>query len=296
MVEEGLGKYRPETRVCGLGELSGVLRGVKLPVVVKPHMGVKSRGVMVVEGLNEIARVVENLKRYYEGKEYLGFETEKPKVLVEEFIEGRQVTPLCMVDHDGKLVTYAYVDVMTGRDVGEGHSQLVYRTYPAQLLNDKVKVEMEEVLQKIVRDAGLKSTFIHPELMVTKKGFVIMEINVRIGGFRSEMMGYATGVDMDEMAIELALGREVEWRPKWDKSCTAVEVWSVEAGRVKAIGEIDASAVIGYKKGVEVGDYYVAPPKGNKPLASCYVVTDESSLKMAQQLHDKFLRGVVIIG
>jgi biotin carboxylase len=114
-----------------------------------------------------------------------------------------------------------------------------------------------------------------------------MEVNVRIGGFRSELLQYAYGVDLDALALRLALGEEVRFRPVTNGSATAVEVWEETSGVINRLELPEDERMTDVKVYFKAGENYVAPPEAQKPLAQFYVVSEEGSLGVAQALREQ---------
>jgi biotin carboxylase len=282
MRKEGLGRYRPNTQELTLSAVGEYLRMVELPRVVKPFIGSKSRGVRIIRHLSDWEAAEAYLRGHFRTVERHGIMVQ-PKVLVEELVTGEMITAVTKVDHTGGVEILTFERVLTGKDVGQQHQQLVYRTVPA-MPDGRVKQAIETILTGIVAGAGLTSTFLHPEFLVEGVEVKVMEVNVRIGGFRRELLTYAYGVDLDELAVRLALGEAIAYEPKRDGSCTAVEVWEETSGVIERLELPEDERMKGVKVYFEKGDEYVAPPAAQKPLARYYVVSEGGSLEVAQKL------------
>lgn len=141
--------------------------------------------------------------------------------------------------------------------------------------------------------SDLKSTFIFPEFFITKDNRIILiELNVRLGGFRSELYKYAYGLDLRLMAIKLALGQSIDLNKSKAKSSTAVEVWSNQSGTIKKLIVPDHPQMHYKKTFFNQSDYYQAAPIGDKPLAKFYIVSQSNSLSLAEKL--KSLTKIII--
>src|SRR5690606_29130931 len=127
-------------------------------------------------------------------------------------------------DKKGKLVKLGDCSVYSGRNLGEEHQQLVYRIMPSRQPQQTLR-KIHQILQQLVTASGLRSTFLHPEFILDHDGLKLMEINVRIGGFRAEMMKYTAHIDLTELAVDLALGKKLPTSIDYHQSCTAVEIW-----------------------------------------------------------------------
>jgi biotin carboxylase len=204
-------------------------------------------------------------------------------VLVEEYIDGRQIAPVSYVDKKGKLHIVAGVDVLRGPDVGQKHIQNVYRTTPSTM-SDKQIQKVHTVLQLLVDRTGLKSTFLDPELYWVGNRLYVIEVNVRLGGFRSILLKQAYGIDLDELVVRLAMGEDLSIRFKQRKSCTATEVWDDRTGIIKSFVMPDGYDYVNLTYKSAQGDGYLAPPKGNVPLSYFYIVDTKNSLAVAKKI------------
>jgi biotin carboxylase len=276
MVKNGLSLYRPESKEVDFVNSKEYLENEKLPVVIKPIMGSKSRGVLVLRDRNELSRYMNRIKYHFDSEKVRRSLNAKEKVLIEEYVEGKQFTFTGFVDESGDVHKIGFERVYRGVDVGQNHQQLVYRTTDIDI-DEEVLEEAYKLINKLVKIAGLKSTFVFPDYILSKKGkLILVELNVRAGGFRAEMYKYANGIDFDKIAVQLALGEEIGWEKKFNGSCTAVELWADKSGKINKFDFNIRDKVEGFKQYFSVGDEYISPPDGDKPLVSFFVVGDNS--------------------
>lgn len=284
MIEMGLDQFRPNSTIMTLREFEGNYERA-FPYVVKPSMGAKSRGVFVVRSRDDYVRARGYLKDHYKkSKYYRGYEAEA-RVIIEEYIDrGKQMTITCYVDDGSELIDMQFVDVLTGKDVGQDHQQLVYRSTPS-IIDSAAMTKAKSVISEFAKGSGLKSVFLHPEFMVVDDRIFLIEVNVRVGGFRSELYRYTTNEDIDEMVIKLALGEKIA-NPSYagEIGCCAVEVWEEKSGELIKF-EIN-DEVEGFKQYIEVGDDYVAPPLAQIPISRFYVTGQGEQLSKAKRIRD----------
>lgn len=281
-----LGEYRPRAEVVPLAELDKVIQLFKFPYVIKPTVGAKSRGVFVIRNDGDVVKALERIGEHY-SKIKIARMLKSPEVLVEDYIDGKQIAPVSFVDANGELHILAGVDVTRGPDVGQKHIQNVYRTTPSAMSEGEL-VQVRWLLQRLVDLSGLKSTFLDPELYWVGEKLYIIEINCRLGGFRNTLLQEAYGIDVDSGVIDLALGRDLDLKFKSKFGCTACEIWEDEGGEIEEFSLPEGYEYIELKKLYGVGDEYVAPPKKDKPLAAFYL-KDEigSSFKQALEMRKK---------
>lgn len=227
------------------------------------------------------------LKNHFESERSIRFGRVAQEVLIEQYLDGKMIVPVCYVDHEGNLVILAFNDIVRGVDVNQPHMQLLYRQIPSHF-SEYYHQQVHFLLQKLITLTGLRSTFLDPELMIYKDKLYVIEINVRGGGFRYETLKHAFGVNMDVMALNLALGKRPHFEPQFVKSCTACEVWEARSGKLLDFSLPKSKNIVESEVLFEPGETYEAPPTGNTPLARYYVVSQaDQSLKIAKAIRNK---------
>ena len=81
----------------------------------------------------------------------------------------------------------------------------------------------------------LKETFLDPEFFVDKDSVYLIEVNVRMGGFRHDLALPAFQIDLNKMVAELALGQEIDDELKVIGSASACEIWETRSGVIKKL-------------------------------------------------------------
>lgn len=171
--------------------------GFEPPFVVKASDRSGSRGVTVVRDMLEWEGAFDVAKR----------ESFSGDVVVEEYFEGRQFS-LEMMSHKGIHwfcgLTEEFFDV-TGTSAEKGN------LVPGRLSNENVSV-MRGVVERALKALGIEEGPSHSEVRINEAGrCCIIEVGARMGGdFRNRLIKEAYGVDMDELAIRLALGEDVK--------------------------------------------------------------------------------------
>ncbi len=282
MVENGLADFHPKSVVIELNEVEHEIERFGYPCVLKPVVGSKSRGVFVIRSSNGLQRALKRLNKHF-SQITIRRNLEAKNVLLQEYVTGQQVAPVSYVDAEGELRIIAEVDVLCGTDVGQQHMQCVYRTTPS-VLDKAMMQQIQQLLQQIVKAAGLRSTLLDPELMISGRGLKLMEINARLGGYRTELFKPAYGIDLEKMVVQLALGEELDIDLKKKESCTAVEVWEEKSGRLLEFSFPNQDQVYHYEQLIQKGEEYLVPPEGDVPIASFYVLAQSDSLKKAQEI------------
>ena len=176
--------------------------GACLPVIVKPTDRSGSLGVQKVERQEDLAAAIARAKE-------LSFSGE---VLVEEFIEGREIS-VEMISCRGIHYALQITDKVT---TGAPHFVELAHHQPSDL-----PAEMQARIFAITRRAldalGITNGASHSEYKITDSGrIVVMEIGGRMGGdfIGSDLVKLSTGYDFVEGVIRVALGEIIHPEPK----------------------------------------------------------------------------------
>ncbi|NCN03461.1 MAG: ATP-grasp domain-containing protein [Candidatus Pacebacteria bacterium] len=281
----GLAEFRPKAVVTSLIEVEKHLDQFNFPIVVKARFGAKSRGVYTINVSSDFQAVKK------EFIEKTG-NNETEDILVEEFIFGDQLSPISYVSNDGKLKSLGFVDIVTAREMGQKNLQLVFRSLPSK--HSKTVLEkIDEILQMIIDATGLKSVALHPEFFVVGEKVYLIEINVRLGGFRRSLLKSAYGIDMNKVGFELAMGLTISDQKQTNNSSTVGEIWSDHSGVVNELKIPNSPYLSNVIYTKQVGDKYIAPPREQIPLAIFFVKASQDSLKIAKELRENTLLEIV---
>lgn len=286
MLDHGLSNFHPRSRVIRLGSVDVSINEFNFPYVIKPSVGAKSRAVYIVNSKTDLSHAVKNISNHYSKPKIVRI-IENNDILIEDYIDGKQIAPVSYVDSDGELHIIAGVDVVRGPDIGQKHIQNVYRSTPSQMTETQL-AKVKWLLQKIVSLSGLKSTFLDPELYWVGDRLYLIEINCRLGGFRNTLFKEAYGIDLDKAVVDLALGEKPDLSFVTNKSCTACEIWDDRSGQIKSFELPEGYEYIELSQKFKNGDYYTAPPQSDKPLASFYLSSSSrSSLNLAYEMRSQ---------
>jgi biotin carboxylase len=177
---------------------TAIEKKVGFPLVIKPSGLAQSLLVTICyhqeeleKELKKTFRKIRSLHKNYKDKH------EEPKILVEEFMDGNMYSIDGYVNSRGKIYFCPVVEITTGQSVGFddffGYKQIT----PTHLSRKSIQ-DAEMVTKKGVHALGLKSSSFHAELMKTEKGWKIIEIGPRVGGFRDDMYQLSYGFSHTE--------------------------------------------------------------------------------------------------
>ncbi len=240
------------------------------PFLLKPNTGAKSRYIQLVKNKKDLSKKykfclgkIQNSKTNL-FREALGIKSE---IFAEELLQGKQYTTTSFV-FNGKVVHLGIADIVSTQDLGGEGFHLISRTTPTRLPKE-YQEKILSVSAQGIKALGLDNIPVHPELIYTKEGPKILEMAARIGGYRSEMEKYSSGIDLDELALDICLGQKPNTERKFKKACTAVEIWPEKSGKIKKINLDEIKQIKEVKKFVlnrKPGQNFQKSPIGTKPL------------------------------
>jgi biotin carboxylase len=253
---------RPET-------LDKIEKRIGYPLVVKPSGLAASLLVSICYHREELEKVlkmtIKKIDQIYKDKKGRGL----PRILVEEFMEGDMYSIDAYVNARGVIYFAPTVYVKTGKDVGFDDFFGYMRMTPTQL-NSSHTEEAQEAATKGIKALGMRSTTCHIELMRTEKGWKVIEIGPRIGGFRHEMYDLSFGIDHSLNDILIRIPKKPTL-PKKVKGFTAVmQFYAKKEGKLDKIqGQFKIEALDSVKRlrvRKEVGDRCTFAKNGGDPV------------------------------
>lgn len=166
------------------------------PVILKPRDNSGSRGVILCHNRDLVRNAFEETIQY----------TKRDSILVEEFIEGKEYS-VESLHWNGNTEIIQFTEKQTTPfpyNVELGHIQ------PANIsLTDKKKVE--EIIKQLAVVLKFDNCASHTELKINDRGIFVIETSPRLGGdyITSMLVLLSTGIDMENILIDISLGNEV---------------------------------------------------------------------------------------
>jgi len=163
---------------------------VGFPMIVKPT-GLRASQLVTIcyhrEELEKTLKIIfKKIKTIYE--KFDG--NWEPQVLVEQYMEGEMYSIDSYVTAGGNIYFCPMVHVKTGRSMGFDDF-FGYRQMTPTLLNKQSIAGAEQVAAKTIMALALRSTSVHVELMKTERGWKVIEVGPRVGGFRHMLYEFA---------------------------------------------------------------------------------------------------------
>jgi len=195
----------------------------------------------------------------------------EPKLIVEHFMEGQMYSIDGYVNSYGKVVFTPMVDIKTGKEAGYDDLFVYLETTPSVLAPEEIK-GAQEVVHKGIFALGIRSTSVHFELIRTVKGWKIIELGSRVGGWRNEMYRLAFGFDHKMNDYLTHLGKQPIMKSKPKASVAKLKFYPKKAGTLVSIGGLqkvkDMFSVASVYQEKKIGDFCDYAKNGHQ-----YVIT-----------------------
>jgi biotin carboxylase len=255
-------RYR---EVSALGEAREAAREWGFPVVLKPKRSQASLGVFKVDSEGELReRFGDTLRESGDGR-----------VLVEEFVEGTEVTV------EGFSLKGRACTLAVSEKEHYAFNPCVARrlAYPPRF-DDELTERIKETAERVVNTLGLEDGINHAEYRIRDRVPHLVEVAARGGGSRiaSVIIGHVSGVDVYTMLIRRLLGEDVEMPARTWRAAN-LEFLHFDSGRVKAIRGVDEVKEAGLVSHIELdfkeGDT-IQPPTDDRTRQGYFISLGET--------------------
>jgi len=171
---------------------------LNFPVVVKPTDSSGGRGITVAKNKEELKFSIDLAKK---------FTRNNNRIIIEEFIEGMEVTVECMA-HKGDITLLTMSDKIKPDSKYRVATSLNYPAY----FDERVKQKIFSIVLSAAESLGIANGIIHAELIVSQDESVInmVELGARGGGGHifGQVIHAVTGIDAPKEFVNILLGIE----------------------------------------------------------------------------------------
>lgn len=232
-------------------DLSSFLKNSSFPVMLKPASLTKSLLVSKNNNFKELTQSYSHttslIKSLYEREGVL----QKPKIIIEEFLEGSFHSIQVFSDHKGNISFLPIVDLAMASERNIKDNHVFSRALPSTLSPIQIK-KVRRMAKDAVQALGLTSSPAHIEFVYTGSGPKIIEVGARIGGYRNFMYKEAYGYDVLRAQALLSTGKKAIFKNKpLKKNVAVLEFFPTKKGKFVGVefkNEIPKSVVIKIKK------------------------------------------------
>lgn len=170
------------------------VKSFRFPVIVKPTDRSGSRGVEKVERMEDLQKAVERACN----------ESFQKKAVIEEFVEGREIS-VESISFNGKH----YVLQITDKVTTEAPFFVEIEHHQPSSLPADIQVKVKAIVLNALDGLHIQYGASHAELKITKNGDIrVIEIGARMGGdfIGSNLVKLSTGYDFLKGVIDVAFG------------------------------------------------------------------------------------------
>lgn len=191
------------------GEVPMAISTFRFPIIVKPTDRSGSRGVEKVEKQEDLQEAINRACN----------ESFQKKAVIEEFVEGREIS-VESISYKGKH----YVLQITDKVTTEAPFFVELEHHQPSSLPDDIKAKVRDIVLNALEALHIQYGASHSELKITKDGDIrVIEIGARMGGdfIGSDLVKLSTGYDFLKGVIDVAFG-EFEEPKLTDYKCSGV--------------------------------------------------------------------------
>lgn len=206
-------------------DLENIVDNLTFPCISKPTDNSGSRGVMLINSIEELKAAVEYSSSCGRGG----------SVIVEEYLRGSEVSVEIIV-LNGSVNVLQVTDKLT---TGAPHFVETGHTQPSRLPQRDVEA-IKDLASRAVKAVGIENGPAHVEIMLTKNGPRMIELGARMGGdcITTHLVPLSTGIDMIKAVIQLSCGETPDIAPKFNKG-SAIRFIDAKQGVIKEINGVE---------------------------------------------------------
>lgn len=258
------------------------------PIVIKPTDENDSYNVYMTNCEEYAKRHVNKLKATTISREG---KTLFPAILAERYISGQEYSVEIYVTDLGQPAKLIGITKKYFSGKERGVFIEIGHVFPT---NENKEIIMEAI-QKAVKALELEHCICHIELKVVNQKVYIIEINPRLAGvfIGSQLIRTAIGTDPVQMAVDLARGKEVNWKAKEKSFSAAYFLESKACGKLKnniCFPDSLPEGIVHTGAYMHKGDFVQPPLRGGHLLA--YAISKGKTENEAFNLAKDFISSI----
>ena len=235
-----------------------IIDEIGFPCVIKPTNLSKSKLVINCYYKEELEKNLKLALRKIKSLYKRDFAEAEPKIIVEELMEGQMYSIDAYVNSYGKLYYTPIIEIKTGKDAGYD-DLFMYTQITPSILDKEQEIKAQQVMEKATHSIGLKSCTVHCELMKTSKGWKIIELAPRTGGFREELLFSSFGIKHNLNDLLIHLGKKPILKKPKNNHTVFMKFWPHKAGKLKAIKGLkkakELKSLVKFRQGKKLGEF-----------------------------------------
>lgn len=240
-----------------IDEAEAALKSIGLPAVLKVDGLAAGKGVVIV---NSKAEADDYLKLVFEEKK---FGNAANRILVEEFLQGEEVSFMVMTDGKRCVPLAAAKDYKKALDGDEGPNTGGMGSHsPAVVLSGETAAEIMKTvilptIQGMATEGRPYTGCLYAGLMLTAKGPKVLEYNCRFGDPETQVQMLRLEDDLADVMLKIARGNLGDTKLNWKKEAAACVVVAVDGypddfpkGQEVAVDPTDDDSVVIFHAGI----------------------------------------------
>jgi hypothetical protein len=235
-----------------------ITENVGFPCVIKPTNLSKSKLVINCYYKEELEKNLKDAFRKISSLYKKDFAETEPKIIVEQLMEGQMYSIDAYLNSYGKIYYTPIIEIKTGKDAGYDDF-FMYTQITPSILSKEEEEAAQDVVAKASHAVGLRSSTIHCELMKTHKGWKVIELASRTGGFREELLFNSFGILHNLNDFLIHFGKKPILKKTKDLHTVFMKFWPHKAGKLVAINGLKRAqkllSLVKFRQEKKVGDY-----------------------------------------
>ncbi|CCF82948.1 ATP-grasp domain-containing protein [Nitrolancea hollandica] len=225
---------------------AAISQGIDYPCVVKPTLLSGSRGVIRADNPEDFIAAFERTRAIISSN---GFVLEQADILVERFVPGFEVALEGLLTN-GSLHVLALFDKPDPLD-GPFFEETIYVT-PSRL-SEETQRAIAACTASGAAALGMREGPVHAELRVNEEGPWMIEMASRsIGGLCSSVLEFGTGITLEELILQHAVGGEIGAVGRADQAAGVMMIPIPGAGLLREVDGVEEAAAVPGVTGVEI--------------------------------------------
>jgi len=238
--------------------LKEVIDNIGFPCVIKPTNLSKSKLVIICYYKEELEQNLKDAFRRIKALYKKDLAETEPKIIVEQLLEGQMYSIDAYVNSYGKLYYTPIIEIKTGKDAGYDDFFMYTQLTPSTLIKDEEE-KAQLAVERATHAVGLRSSTVHCELMKTHKGWKVIELASRTGGFREELLYNSFGINHNLNDFLIHLGKKPILKKTREMYTVFMKFWPHKSGKLIAIKGLkkakELKSLVKFRQEKKLGDF-----------------------------------------